>query len=721
MDVLQTLQTEFHLTQTHAQNIVTLLDEGNTVPFIARYRKEQTGSMDDQALREFSERLAYLRNLKKRKEEITAAITEQEKMTDELAAFIEKASTLSALDDIYRPYRPKRRTRASVAAEKGLTPLAEQIKKADNSCDPQKEAERFLDPEKDLFTVEEAIQGALDIIAEEISDSAAVRQALRQSLVQNASIVSKSAKEEPDPVYRQYADYSEPVFRIANHRILAVDRGEKAGALKVSVETDHAKALAVIERLFLPNRKNACVSLLQEAAADSYARLLFPSLERELRGSLTERACRDAIKVFSLNLKQLLMQPPLKGKVVLGLDPGFAHGCKCAVVEEHGSVLDTCVIYPTPPRANIPDAKRKILQLICKHGVTAIAIGNGTASRETERFTAELLHENHLKIGYMIVSEAGASVYSASKLAAEEFPDYDVSLRSAVSIARRMQDPLAELIKIDPKAIGVGQYQHDMPPKQLDEALCGVVEDCVNSVGVDLNTASEPLLTHIAGIGPAVAKNIVAYRAENGGFHSRRELLKVNKLGPKAFTQCAGFLRVSGSDNVLDNTAVHPESYDAAGRLLTLCGYRMDEVKSGALSELLPRAKTLGISEICKEIGVGEPTVLDIIAELQKPGRDPRDELPKPVLRSDVLDIKDLTPGMKLTGTVRNLTDFGAFVDIGVHEAGLLHISRICDRFIRHPSEVLKVGDVIEVWVYEVDLARGRIALTRKPPKEQTP
>ncbi len=715
MDILRTLQTEFKLQKEHVENTVNLIDEGNTIPFIARYRKEQTGSMDDQTLRQFADRLTYLRNLQKRKEEIIASITEQEKMTDELSSAIEKAVTLAALEDIYRPYRPKRRTRASIAMEKGLSPLAEAMKTADADFDPILAASAYVNDEKEVETAEQAIQGAMDILAEEISDSALFRQELRRYLVKNAVITTKAITD--DPVYQMYADYSEPVFKIPNHRILAIDRGEKSGALKVTVQADVIGAQKLIEQRFLPQRENACTDYLKATVSDSYDRLLFPSLERELRSTLTERACADSIKVFAENLKQLLMQPPLKNKIVLGLDPGFAHGCKCAVVDVHGNVLDTTVIYPTPPRANIPEAKRRVLQMIKKHRVTAIAIGNGTASRETEQFAAELLRENHLSIGYMIISEAGASVYSASKLAAAEFPDFDANLRSAVSIARRMQDPLAELIKIDPKAIGVGQYQHDMPPKQLDEALGGVVEDCVNSVGVDLNTASETLLTYIAGIGPAVAKNIVTFRKENGGFTSRKQLLKVSKLGPKAFTQCAGFLRVSGSDNVFDNTAVHPESYAAAEKLLTLCDYTVKDVINGSLSDLDKRAEELGLKAISEEVGVGEPTVIDIIKELQKPGRDPRDELPKPVLRSDVLDIKDLTVGMELKGTVRNLTDFGAFIDIGVHEAGLLHISRICDRYIKHPSEVLKVGEVVTVWVHEVDLVRHRIALTMKQPK----
>ena len=714
MEIILSLQKEFQLKPNIADNIVRLIDEGNTIPFIARYRKEQTDSMDDQTLRDFSERLTYLRNLEKRKEEVITSITAQEKMTDELAAAIEKAATLAALEDIYRPYRPKRRTRASIAAERGLTPLAEGLKAAASNFDPLSEAAKYIDPEKEINTAEEALQGAMDILAEEISDSASIRQELRKFLVRSATIVTKAIND--DPVYRMYADYNEPILKIANHRILAIDRGEKNGALKVTIEAEVPAAERIIAQSVLPKKENACTEYLKQTVSDSYSRLLFPSLERELRGTLTERACTDSIKVFAENLKQLLMQPPLKDKIVLGLDPGFAHGCKCAVVDIHGNVLDTGVIYPTPPRANIAEAKRRVLAMIKKHKVTAIAIGNGTASRETEQFAAELLKENNLKIGYMIISEAGASVYSASKLAAAEFPDYDANLRSAVSIARRMQDPLAELIKIDPKAIGVGQYQHDMPPKQLDEALGGVVEDCVNTVGVDLNTASETLLTYIAGIGPAVAKNIVTFRKENGGFTNRKQLLKVSKLGPKAFTQCAGFLRVSGSDNVFDNTGVHPESYDAAKQLLTLCDYSMTDVKNGGLSELDQRAQTIGIKNLSESVGVGEPTVIDIIKELQKPGRDPRDELPKPVLRSDVLDIKDLTVGMELKGTVRNLTDFGAFIDIGVHEAGLVHISRICNRFIKHPSEVLKVGEVVTVWVHEVDLTRGRIALTMKDP-----
>lgn len=712
MELTQTLQQEFKLPNNIAENIIRLIDEGNTIPFIARYRKEQTGSMDDQTLREFFDRLTYLRNLEKRKEEITASITEQGNMTDEIAASIQKAATLAALDDIYRPFRPKRRTRASIAAEKGLKPLADAIKAAHADFDPQTASAAYLNEEKGVSSIEDALQGAMDILAEEISDSANIRTTLRRYLAETAQIVTKEAA--ADPVYRMYADYSEPVRKIANHRILAIDRGEKIGALKVSIEADTAGAYALIEKQLLPKQMNACTELLKATIADSYNRLLFPSLERELRGALTERACTDSIKIFAQNLKQLLMQPPLKDKIVLALDPGYAHGCKCAAVDTHGNVLTTGIIYPTQ-KNRIPDAKRWVLQVINRYHVSAIAIGNGTASRETERFTADLLRENNLHVGYMIVSEAGASVYSASKLAAAEFPDFDVSLRSAVSIARRMQDPLAELIKIDPKAIGVGQYQHDMPPKQMDEALGGVVEDCVNTVGVDLNTASETLLTYVAGIGPAVAKNIVAFRSENGGFKNRKQLLKVSKLGPKAFTQCAGFLRVSGSDNVLDNTGVHPESYEAAGKLLSLCRYTPADI--GNLPELEQRVSELGIRKVSESIGVGEPTVRDIMTELLKPGRDPRDELPKPLLRDDVLDIKDLKVGMELKGTVRNLTDFGAFIDIGVHEAGLVHISRICNRFIKHPSEVLKVGEVVTVWVHEIDLDRGRIALTMKEPK----
>lgn len=713
MDINKTLAKEFNLKQEQVDNTVALIDDDKTIPFIARYRKELTGSLDDQILRELYDRLVYLRNLEKRKEEVTNAITEQEKMTPEIEAAISAAATLVEVEDIYRPFKPKRRTRASIARENGLEPLAVLIMAQDNSTDPEKEAEAFIDAEKKIIDAQTALQGAMDIIAEDISDDADVRKKLRSLAGEKGELVSKASDPEAESVYQTYYDYSEPIPKVANHRVLAIDRGEKEGFLKASVILDETAATDIIFGKYIKNN-NACGELVRTAAADSYKRLIFPSIEREIRSEMTAKAAEESIKVFASNLRQLLLQPPLKNSVILGLDPGYRTGCKVAVIDSTGKVLDTNVIYCTPgPKTNIEASKRVIKDLIAKHNVTTISIGNGTASRETEAFTAELLKEIPQKVSYMVVSEAGASVYSASKLAAEEFPDYDVSLRSAVSIARRLQDPLAELVKIEPKAIGVGQYQHDMPQARMSAALGGVVEDCVNSVGVDLNTASHSLLSYISGINAAVAKNIVAYREENGKFTDRKELMKVPKLGKKAFEQCAGFLRVRDGKNPLDNTAVHPESYDAASSLLRECGFTLADVAEGGASGITEKAKELGIDNISSSLGIGVPTLTDIIGELNKPGRDLRDELPPPLLRSgDVMEIKDLKPGMELVGTVRNIIDFGAFVDIGVHEDGLVHISQICSRYIKHPLEAVKVGQVVKVRVLEADVKRNRISLT---------
>ena len=708
MDFVNRLAAEFKLKPQQVQAAVELLDAGNTIPFIARYRKEATGSLDDQVLREMAERLEYLRNLEKRREEIAASLEEQGVMNDELQAQLAKAVTLSELEDIYRPYRPKRRTRATVAKERGLEPLSLWLM-LQQPGDPAAEAAKYIDPEKEVLDAETALAGARDILAETVSDSAEIRKDLRALLNREGVIRSKAAKEE-DSVYSMYYDFREPVRTIAAHRILAVNRGEREEFLKVSLEVPDEKALDVIRKAFVRNSTPAAQQV-SEACADAWERLVFPSLEREIRNDLTDRANVSAIKVFSDNLHQLLMQPPIKGKVTLGVDPGFRTGCKLAVVDENGKVLDTGVGYFTLPihESRKAEAARMIKDFAKKYGITAIAIGNGTASRESEQFIVSLLPELP-GAAYMIVSEAGASVYSVSKLAAEEFPDFDVTQRSAVSIARRMQDPLAELVKIDPKAIGVGQYQHDLKQNELTAALDGVVEQCVNQVGVEVSTASAELLSHVAGIGPALAKNIVAYREENG-IASRAALKKVPKLGPKAFEQCAGFLRVMDSKNPLDATAVHPESYDAAKLLLEKLGYDLKEIRGGA-ADVVHRASRYGHEKLALEIGVGLPTLNDMLAELAKPGRDPRDELPKPVLRTDVLEMKDLKPGMELTGTVRNVIDFGAFVDIGVHQDGLVHISRMAEKFIRHPSEVVKVGDIVKVWVVSVDEQKKRIALT---------
>ena len=709
MDYTSLLASEFSLRPQQVKAAVELLDAGNTIPFIARYRKEATGSLDDQVLREMAERLEYLRNLDKRREEIRKSLAEQEVLTEELEVRLQEAKTLSELEDLYRPYRPKRRTRATVARERGLEPLSLWLM-LQQSGDPEQEAEKYINPEKEVPDAESALAGARDILAETVSDDADIRKALREMMMREGVLVTKAAKEE-DSVYSMYYDFREPVRSMAAHRILAVNRGEREEFLKVSLEVPEEKALAHIRKIYVRNSTPAAAQVA-EACGDAWERLIFPSLEREVRNELTDRANVSAIRVFSQNLHQLLMQPPIKGKVTLGVDPGFRTGCKLAVIDANGKVLDTGVGYFTLPgnEGGKATAARLIKGFVQKYGVTAIAIGNGTASRESEQFIVSLLPEMP-GTAYMIVSEAGASVYSASKLAAEEFPDFDVTQRSAVSIARRMQDPLAELVKIDPKAIGVGQYQHDLKQNELTEALDGVVEQCVNQVGVEVSTASAELLSHVAGIGPALAKNIVAYREENG-IPTRQALKKVPKLGPKAYEQCAGFLRVADSKNPLDATGVHPESYEAAGKLLETLGYDLKGLKRGGIPEIPLKAKAYGEEKLAQEIGVGLPTLKDMIAELQKPGRDPRDELPKPVLRTDVLDMKDLTPGMELTGTVRNVIDFGAFVDIGVHQDGLVHISRMADKFIRHPAEVVKVGDVVKVWVVNVDEKKQRIALT---------
>jgi len=715
-EISSILSKELNLNENHIQNVIQLIDEGNTIPFIARYRKELHGSMDDTTLRTLADRLHYLRNLQQRREEVLSSIENQGKLTEELTEAINAASTLAEVEDLYRPYKQKRRTRATVAREKGLEPLAQALFTRGQAVVPEELAAGYIDPEKGVETIEDALQGANDIIAEMISDDADLRKELRELYLKRSTLVSKAAEAEPeDTVYRLYYDFKIPVSRIQGHQVLAIDRGEREGVLKASIELDNETAQVTVRRAAVPGK--AAMNFVRAAADDAWERLLRPSLEREIRNILTDSAAEGAIKTFGLNLKPLLMQPPVKGKVTMGLDPGYRNGCKVAVVDGTGKVLDTAVVYPTFSNAKKEEAISVLAKLIAKHGVEHIAIGNGTASRETEQMAVELIRRHgEGKVSYMIVNEAGASVYSASKLAAEEFPDYDVNLRSAVSIARRLQDPLAELVKIDPKAIGVGQYQHDMPQARLDETLNGVVEDCVNAVGVDLNTASMPLLKQVSGLTAATAKNIVKYREENGAFTTRRQLLKVPKLGPKAFEQSAGFLRVPESSNVLDNTGVHPESYKAAETLLSQCGYTLDDVRSGKLTDLREKAEKIGIDALAQTCGVGAPTLNDLIGELIKPGRDPRDELPAPILRTDVLDIKDLKPGMELQGTVRNVVDFGAFVDIGVHQDGLVHISQLTDRFIRHPSELLSVGDIVTVWVLEADEKKKRISLTMKKP-----
>ena len=716
MDLIKQLCDEFSLKTFQVENTVKLIDEGNTIPFIARYRKEATGSLDDQVLRELFDRLTYLRNMEETREKILKSIEEQGALTEELAKAVAEAKTLTELEDIYRPYKKKKKTRASVAKEKGLLPLADIIyAQEDIGKTPKEIASEFINTELGVESAEDALQGAMDIIAEKISDDADIRKRMRFVCSAHGIINVKSSVEDAG-VYEMYADYSEAVSKIPDHRILAINRGEKENILKVNIEFDKQKAMFVISKNHI-KEGSVFTELVVRAAEDAYSRLIFPAVEREIRSTLTERASDNAIKVFSTNLKQLLMQPPVKNKVTLGLDPGYRTGCKVAVVDGTGKVLDTGVIYPVPPKSKIEEAKTIIKGLVKKHGVEVFAIGNGTASHETEVFAAQVIKELNDGLSYMVVSEAGASVYSASKLAAEEFPEYDVSLRSAVSIARRLQDPLAELVKIDPEAIGVGQYQHDMPKAKLRGALDGVVETCVNSVGVDLNTASVQLLSRVAGVGSAVAKNIVAFREENGKFTDRKQLLKVAKLGPKAYEQCAGFLRVAEGDNVLDNTGVHPESYKAAEKLLKICGFSDSDVAKGRVVSLKEIAENRGISVTAEELGIGVPTLQDIIKELTVPGRDPRDELPPPMLRQEIMSLEDLAVGMKLKGTVRNVIDFGAFVDIGVHQDGLVHISRICDRFIKHPAEVLKVGDIVDVYVIGVDAAKKRISLSIKEPQ----
>lgn len=713
MDINLMLCQEFELKPWQIENVVKLIDDGNTIPFIARYRKEATGSLDDQVLRSVFDRLNYLRNMQEQKSKIIASIEAQELLTDEIRQAVENASTLTELEDIYRPFRPKRKTRASVAKAKGLQGLADAVYEQNNETDPFVLAVQYLND--DVPAVEDAIAGAKDIIAEFVSDDPAGRKMLRYSVKNNGSIVVNGIKDDLG-VYEMYKEYSEPIKSAAGHRVLAFNRGEKEGFLKVSVDFDKTIGLSILSNLHVKNN-SVSASLVSEAVEDAYTRLVFPSIEREIRNMLTDSANESAISVFAKNTRQLLMQPPVKNKVTLGLDPGYRTGCKVAVVDGTGKVLDTSVIYPVPPHNKIEEAKKIIKDLVKKHGVEVFAIGNGTASHETEVFASEVIKELDCGISYMVVSEAGASVYSASKLAAQEFPDYDVSLRSAVSIARRLQDPLAELVKIDPKAIGVGQYQHDMPQNELSQALDGVVEDCVNSVGVDLNTASAQLLNRVAGVTNAIANNIVLYRQENGPFKSRNELKKVSKLGPKAFEQCAGFLRVSESKNVLDNTAVHPESYDAANKLIKLAGVESADIKSGNIAPVNKFVETVETCALAEKLEIGEPTLKDIINELSKPGRDPRDELPKPLLRTDVMGIEDLKVGMELKGTVRNVIDFGAFVDIGVHQDGLVHISQITNKYIKHPGDVLKVGDIVTVWVISVDVNKKRIGLTMKKPE----
>lgn len=712
-NIIKILAQELGQSEEHVKNVAQLLDEGCTIPFIARYRKELHGSMDDGILRKLEARLGYLRGLEKRREEVKSAIEAQDKLTVELAAAIDEAKTLTEIDDIYSPFRPKRRTRATTAREKGLEPLAEMLLRQDkNAPDISELAAEYVSVEKGVETVQDALSGASDIIAETVSDSARARQTLRACVLRSGSVMSKAAKEE-DSVYSTYYDFSLPVSKLQGHQVLALNRGENEGYLKISVNVDETVSLPPLIRLFVVAGRPYS-EFVRSAVEDSYSRLLYPSIEREMRNSLTEMACEGAIRNFALNLKPLLMQRPVKGKVTLGFDPGYRNGCKLAVVDGTGKVLDTAVIYPTQPYNRVSEAKAVLSRLVKEYGIENIAIGNGTASRESEQLIAELI-KDFPQVSYMVVSESGASVYSASKLAAEEFPEYDVNLRSAVSIARRLQDPLSELVKIDPKAIGVGQYQHDMPQAKLSEALGAVVEDCVNSVGADLNTASPSLLGYISGLTKTIAKNIVAYREENGPFKNRNELLKVSRLGPKAYEQCAGFLRIPESKYPLDNTGVHPESYRAAEKLLELCGYPLARVSAAGLPDISEKAEKYGAERLAEDCGVGLPTLRDIIRELSRPGRDPRDELPAPIMRSgDIMEIKDLKPGMLLTGTVRNVTDFGAFVDIGVHQDGLVHISQISNRFIKNPNEVLAVGDVVRVVVLDVDTKKMRIGLSIK-------
>ncbi|CBK78853.1 Transcriptional accessory protein [[Clostridium] cf. saccharolyticum K10] len=712
MDIIKTLAGELQIREGQVQAAVKLIDEGNTIPFIARYRKEATGSLNDEVLRNLDERLKYLRNLEDRKEQVIASIGEQEKLTEELEKKIREAKTLVAVEDLYLPYRPRRRTRAGIAREKGLMPLADQIFLQDMSIPAIEEAERFVSEEKGVATPKEALDGAMDILAERISETAEYRTYIRKITMEEGMLTSSARNEKETSVYEMYYQFSEPVKKAAGHRILALNRGEKEKFLNVKIEAPEEKILRYLEKQIIKKDSRNTAPVLQAVLEDSYRRLIGPAIEREIRAGLTEKAEAGAIRVFGKNLKQLLMQPPVADRVVLGWDPAFRTGCKLAVVDGLGKVLDTVVIFPTAPQNKVEESKQILKNLIRKYGISLISLGNGTASRESEQVIVELLKEIPEKVQYVIVNEAGASVYSASRLATEEFPKFDVGQRSAVSIARRLQDPLAELVKIDPKSIGVGQYQHDMNQKNLGQALEGVVEDCVNSVGVDLNTASASLLEYISGITKTVAKNIVAYREENGGFHNRRELLKVPKLGPKAFEQCAGFLRIRGGENPLDATSVHPESYGAAEALLSRLGYQMKELSESGLQGIGRKIGDYG--RLSQELSIGELTLRDMVKELEKPARDPRDEMPKPILRTDVLDIKDLKPGMILKGTVRNVIDFGVFVDIGVHQDGLVHISQMTDRYIKHPLEVVSVGDIVEVKVLDVNLEKKRIGLTMK-------
>ncbi len=702
----------------HVQNVIELIDSGCTIPFIARYRKELHGSMDDTTLRSLSDRLDYLRNLEKRKDQVKAAIEAQGKLTEGLSSVIDGAATMTEVDDLYAPYKLKRRTRATVAREKRLEPLAQAIYlQQSSSVRPEKLAASCLNPEAGVETIADALQGANDILAEQISEDAVIRKQLRMLAIRQGTMSCQAAKDAGDSVYQTYYNFSAPAGKLKNHQVLAINRGEKEGHLKVSLDIPEEFALSIVFGRSVKGH-GSCGAFVDQAAQDAYSRLIQPSIQRQLRSQLTEQAGESAIQNFALNLRPLLMQPPFKGKVTMGLDPGYRNGCKVAVLDGTGKVLDTTVVYPTFSQSRRDEAIQTLKKLIDRYGVAYIAIGNGTASRETEAMTVDLLKQVS-GVSYMIVNEAGASVYSASKLAAEEFPQYDVNLRSAISIARRLQDPLAELVKIDPQSIGVGQYQHDVSQKRLSQALDGVVEDCVNQVGVDVNTASPSLLMRVSGLNGAIAKNIVTYREENGRFTSRRQLLKVPKLGPKAYELCAGFLRVPESSQILDNTAVHPESYEPAKKLLEICGYSLEDVAKGQISQLPARLKQVGQERAAAYCGAGLPTLQDIVKELLKPGRDPRDELPKPILRTDVLSISDLNPGMVLTGTVRNVIDFGVFVDIGVHQDGLVHISKLCDRYVKHPSQVVSVGDVVKVAVLQVDEKRKRISLTmRDLPKE---
>ena len=716
VNIEQRLVKELEITLKQVENVIKLLDEGNTVPFISRYRKEQTGGLSDYVLRKFFERLTYLRNLKERKEDVLRLIDEQGKINDDIVKALEKAETLTEVEDIYRPYKQKKRTRATIALEKGLKPLADLILEGSFKGNLNEEASKYIDEEKKVLTVEEAINGSLDIVAEAISDDASFRKWIRELVMREGKIESKGSSEEPTP-FEMYYEYSEDVNKIPAHRILAINRGEKEKVLSVKIVANEDKIITYLQNRLLKNNETTD-EYLKSAIKDSLKRLIYPSIEREIRSELTNKGEEGAILIFKENLKALLMQPPIKGKVVMGYDPGFRTGCKVAVLDPTGKFLEKATVYPTVPRSDIAGTKKILKELVYKYDVDVISLGNGTASRESEEVISEMLteikSESGKELAYVIVSEAGASVYSASELAAKEYPDLDVTIRGAISIGRRLQDPMAELVKIDPKAIGVGQYQHDVTPKRLEESLSGVVEDSVNKVGVDLNTATPSLLTYIAGINASIANNIVAYRDEVGEFKSRKELLKVKRLGQKAYEQCAGFLRVMESKEPLDNTSVHPESYDAAGKLITILGYTKEDLKNRNLNDIEERVKAKGLNNLVKELEIGELTLKDIIKELQKPGRDPREDMPKPILKTGVIDLKDLTPGMTLLGTVRNVSDFGAFVDIGVHQDGLVHKSQMANKFVKHPLDIVRVGDVIKVKIMEVDTKRKRISLTMK-------